>query len=51
MNNITFIVNGDPFGKQRPRTFTNKRGVVRTMVLRKFTSASMGQMRIVMLKE
>jgi len=33
MNNITFIVNGDPFGKQRPRTFTNKRGVVRTITL------------------
>ena len=31
MNEITFIVNGSPIGKQRARTYTTKRGMVRTV--------------------
>lgn len=31
MNKITFIVEGEVVGKQRARTFTNKKGIVRTI--------------------
>ena len=31
MNSITFIVYGDPIGKQRARTFTTRKGIVRTV--------------------
>ena len=31
MNEITFVVNGSPIGKQRARTYTTNRGKVRTV--------------------
>lgn len=31
MNEIKFVVHGSPIGKQRARTYTNKRGKVRTV--------------------